>query len=98
MIKEEHQPNPMLLRNYQHSSPKKTLSFSSSLSSSSSSSKILVNADKDDNEMDYNVDHHLEKPLLCLADDHSLSQSFLHPYPLIAQHLAIPTTTASYIP
>lgn len=98
MIQEEHQQNPLLLSsNYQYSHQNK--------SSSSSSSEGLANVDDDENEMDCDVDHshhyHHQEPQY-------FSPSHYHPPPssslfncnrssLLAQHLAMPTTT-SFMP
>jgi hypothetical protein len=95
MIQEEHQQNPTLLSNYQCSDQNKS-------SSSSSSSEGLENGEDDENEMDCDVHHHHhhpEQPLFCPSHYHSPSSSFYcNTSPLLAQHVAIPTTTSSYIP
>jgi hypothetical protein len=93
MIQEEHQQNP-LLTNYQQSNQNK--------SSSSSSSEALANVDNDENEMDCDVHHyhhHPEQQLFRPSHYHPPPSSFYcNTSPLLAQHLAIPTTTASYMP
>jgi hypothetical protein len=91
MIQEEHQQNPTFLYNYQYSEQNQ--------SSSSSSSEALENVDDDENEMDCDVHHHPEQNLFCPSHYHPTSSSFYcNNSPLIAQHLAIPTTTSSYMP
>jgi hypothetical protein len=91
MIQEEHQQNPVLLTNYQYSDQNK--------SSSSSSSEALAN-DDDENEMDCDAHHHPEQQLFCPSHFHPQPSSFYcNTSPsLLAQHLAIPTTTSSYMP
>jgi hypothetical protein len=93
MIQEEHQQHPVLLPNYQYSEQNK--------SSSSSSSEALAN-DDDENEMDCDAHHHHhpEQPLFCPSHYHPQPSSYYcnTSPPLLAQHLAIPTTTSSYMP
>ncbi|CAF2816898.1 unnamed protein product [Rotaria sp. Silwood2] len=96
MIQEEHQQNPLLLSsNYQYSNQNR--------SSSSSSSEALANIDDDESEMDCDVHHHHHPApqYFCPSHYHPPPTSSLFHYnnsPLLAQHLAIPTTTASYMP
>ncbi|CAF0868718.1 unnamed protein product [Rotaria sordida] len=98
MIQEEHQQNPLLVSslNYQYSSQNK--------SSSSSSSEALANIDDEENEMDCDVHHHhhhhMQQQYFCPSHYHPPPTSSLFHYnsPLLAQQLAIPTTTSSYIP
>ncbi|CAF3634686.1 unnamed protein product [Rotaria sp. Silwood1] len=101
MIQEEHQQNPLLLSsNYQYSNQNK---------SSSSSSEALASIDDDDNEMDCDVHdnhhhhhhHHPQQQFFCPSHYRPPPTASLFHYnnnPLLAQHLAIPTTTASYMP
>ncbi|CAF1173024.1 unnamed protein product [Rotaria sp. Silwood1] len=101
IIREEHQQNPFVSMNKQTKS-----------SSSSSSSEGLYNLDKDEYEMDYDVNtQHLQPQLKpqqhFIRPPYRLHRPPYHPRipasyycnmnPLHAQHLAMPTTT-SYIP
>lgn len=102
MIQEEHQQNVTSSSNQQY--------FHANQSSSSSSSEALT----DENEMDCDVDyHHQPQPHHPQPLPHHQEQFFYpshyHPpsvsscfycntNPLLAQHVAIPTTSSSYIP
>jgi hypothetical protein len=93
IIQEEHQQNPILLPNYQYINQNKSVS---------SSSEALKNVDGDENEMDCDVHHHHpEQPLLFHPPYYHHpppSLFYCNTSPLLAQHLAIPTTTSSYMP
>ncbi|CAF1010654.1 unnamed protein product [Rotaria sordida] len=101
IIREEHQQNPFISSNIQ---------TKSSTSSSSASSEGLYNIDKDEYEMDYDINHHNLQPQPkqhFIRPPYPFYRTHYHhrtpaPYhsntdPLNAQHLAVSTTT-SYTP
>ncbi len=100
IIQEEHQENPFRSSTSQDKS-----------SSSSSSSEALYNIHDDDDEMDCGVNNHPVKqkqqqqftrppyPLYRAPYHHrATAPYYCNRSPLLAQRLAIPTTTSSYTP